>query len=74
MAQLFLDVLGKKGMLVIWSLIIVVQARQTPHSGNSELTVCPSLLQERRRVLMRPGSSSPSHETMHFPAPGGGSK
>ena len=25
MAQLFLDVLGKKGMLIIWSFIIVVQ-------------------------------------------------
>lgn len=25
MAQVFLDVLGKKGMLAIWSLIIVVQ-------------------------------------------------
>ena len=26
MAQLFLDVLGKRGMLAIWSFIIVVQA------------------------------------------------
>ena len=27
MGQLFLDVLGKKGMLAVWSLIIVVQVR-----------------------------------------------
>lgn len=27
MGQLFLDVLGKKGMLTVWSLIIVVQVR-----------------------------------------------
>ena len=28
MGQLFLDVLGKRGMLAIWSLIIVVQVSQ----------------------------------------------
>lgn len=27
MAQVFLDVLGKRGMLALWSLIIVVQVR-----------------------------------------------
>lgn len=30
MGQLFLDVLGKRGMLAIWSFIVVVQVRQTP--------------------------------------------
>jgi hypothetical protein len=33
MGQLFLDILGKKGMLTIWSFIIVVQVRDYLRSG-----------------------------------------
>lgn len=37
MGQLFLDTLGKRGMLAIWSLLCVVQVTQNPsprHSGH----------------------------------------
>lgn len=35
MGQLFLDVLGKQGMLAIWGFIIVVQVRQPSHSSDT---------------------------------------
>lgn len=69
MAQLFLDVLGKHGMLAIWSLIIVVQVRDRP-------------LPLRKPIYFIPSSMSPalhkesmlhvlyllSHETTHCQA------
>lgn len=68
MGQVFLDVLGKQGMLAIWSLIIVVQVCMEyavlclfSHTG-------PSTSQERHKAWMRLVWSSHSQglETSFF--------
>ena len=71
MGQLFLDVLGKKGMLAVWSLIIVVQVSkdlyQREEISKGQLH---SLSQAPLRRWMPRGWSLLLPETERYPGPG----
>ncbi len=50
MGQLFFNVIGKHGMLAIWSCIIIVQVRGYRRSGQSGKLRTSSLPQELRKA------------------------
>lgn len=67
MGQVFLDVLGKRGMLSIWSLIIIVQVISLTfnHHNSSRNTELFSMSPVLLRVLMPPVSSTHLREITH---------
>lgn len=70
MAQLFLDVLGKRGMLAIWSLIIVVQVRDRPLPLRKLIHFIPSSMSPApHKGSMLHVLYLPSRETTHCRAP-----
>jgi hypothetical protein len=73
MGQLFLNILGKRGMLTIWSFIIVVQARRRTPIRTLLTSLC-SLSREQHKALTQAELCLLSPEIMLFQDLDGGSR
>ena len=74
MGQLFFNVMGKHGMLALWSFIIVVQVRRLRCQSQLGKLRAHSLRQVPRKVLMPLAWSLHLHAITLSLAHGGGSK
>jgi hypothetical protein len=74
MGQLFFNVMGKHGMLALWSCIIVVQVRESRRQSQLGKLRTRSLPQVPRKALMPLASSLHLHAITLSLAHDGGSK
>jgi hypothetical protein len=74
LGQLFLNVIGKHGMLALWSCIIVVQVRGSRHQSQLDKLRTRSLPQALRKALMPLAWSLHLRAITLSPAHDGGSK